>query len=71
MKVAGLRGFVLMNFVEKHNHPLATRAFRMFLRCNRNLSYAYQNFIMDCSRANAGPTHVYNSVKEMTVPLMI
>ena len=66
MKVAGLRGFVLMGFVEEHNHPLATGAANMFLRCNRNLSYAYQNFIMDCSRANIGPTRAHNLVKEMT-----
>ena len=52
--------------MEEHNHPLAKGAGRMFLRCNRNLSLAYKNFIMDCSRANIGPTRAHSLVKEMT-----
>ncbi|XP_063938020.1 protein FAR-RED IMPAIRED RESPONSE 1-like [Daucus carota subsp. sativus] len=66
MKRAGLRGFVLMGFIEEHNHPLATGKEKMFLRCNRNLSTPYQNFILDCSRANIGPTRAHSLLKEMT-----
>ncbi|KAK1383140.1 hypothetical protein POM88_020875 [Heracleum sosnowskyi] len=60
----GPRGFVLMSFVEDHNHPLASGAERMFLRCNRNMSIPYQNFIMDCARANIGPTRAHSLTKE-------
>ncbi|KAK1358881.1 hypothetical protein POM88_043355 [Heracleum sosnowskyi] len=64
LKPAGPRGFVLMSFVEEHNHPLASGAERMFLRCNRNLSIPYQNFIMDCARVNIGPTKAHSLAKE-------
>ncbi|KAK1363406.1 hypothetical protein POM88_038967 [Heracleum sosnowskyi] len=64
LKPAGPRGFVLMSFVEEHNHPLASGAERMFLRCNRNMSIPYQNFIMDCARANIGPTRAHSLAKE-------
>lgn len=54
LKPVGVKGFVVISFIEEHNHPLATGASRMFLRCNRNLSVAHQNLIMDCLRANIG-----------------
>ena len=38
----------------------------MFLRCNRNVSDAYQNFIMDCSKDNIGATRAHSLVNEMT-----
>lgn len=66
LKPAAVRGFVIMGFIEEHNHPLAAGRSRMFLRCNRNVSTAYQNFIMDCSRANIGATRAHSIVKEMT-----
>ncbi|WOH13726.1 hypothetical protein DCAR_0833237 [Daucus carota subsp. sativus] len=65
LKAAGLRGFVIMSFVEDHNHPLAVGAENMFLRCNRKVSKSQQNFIMDCSRAKIGATRAYNLAKEM------
>lgn len=65
MKLAGLGGYVVMSFVEEHNHPLATGSDTMFLRCNRNISIALQNFIIDCSRANIGATRAYTIAKEM------
>lgn len=65
MKPAGPRGFVVMSFVEQHNHPLASEVGKMFLRCNRDLSVGYQNFIMDCARANIGATRAYGLAKEM------
>lgn len=65
LKPAAVRGFVIMGFQEEHNHPFATGRSRMFLRCNRKVSTAYQHFIMDCSRANIGPTCAHTLVKEM------
>lgn len=64
MKPVGPKGFVLMSFVEEHNHPLASGAERMFLRCNRNMSIPYQNFIMDCSRVKIGSTRAHGLAKE-------
>ena len=66
LKPALVRGFVIMGFEEEHNHPPATARSRMFLRCNRKVSDVYQNFIMECSRANIGPTRAHTLVKEMT-----
>ncbi|KAK1355919.1 hypothetical protein POM88_049175 [Heracleum sosnowskyi] len=37
----------------------------MFLRCNRDLSVGYQNFIMDCAKVNIGPTAAHSLEKEM------
>ena len=66
LKPAGVRGFVIMSFVEEHNHSFAYGPARMFLRCNRNLSVTHQNFIMDCARANIGATRAHSLMKEMT-----
>ncbi|WOG92215.1 hypothetical protein DCAR_0311478 [Daucus carota subsp. sativus] len=66
LKPAAIRGFVIMGFEEEHNHPLATGRNKMFLRCNRNVSVAYQDFIVDFGRANIGPTRAHSLVKEMT-----
>ena len=60
LKTAGNRGFVLMGFIEEHNHPLVSGAGPMFLRCNRHLSHAHQQFIMDCARANIGATRAHS-----------
>ncbi|KAK1396433.1 hypothetical protein POM88_006296 [Heracleum sosnowskyi] len=65
LKPAGHRGFVIMSFVEEHNHPLATGAARMFLRCNRNVSIDQQHFIMDCARAKIGATRSHAIAKEL------
>ncbi|KAK1351608.1 hypothetical protein POM88_054180 [Heracleum sosnowskyi] len=65
MKSSGFGGFVVMSFVEEHNHPLASEAGKMFLRCNRDLSVGYQNFIMDCAKVNIGPTRAHSLAKEM------
>ena len=65
LKAAGQWGFVVMSFVEEHNHPLAVGAESMFLRCNRNVSKSHQNLIMDCSRVMIGATRAYNLAKEM------
>ncbi|KAK1405527.1 hypothetical protein POM88_005132 [Heracleum sosnowskyi] len=65
MKPAGPKGFVIMSFIEEHNHPLATGDAKMFLRCYRNLSVANQDFIMDCSRANIGATRSHALAKEL------
>ncbi|XP_074360103.1 protein FAR1-RELATED SEQUENCE 5-like [Apium graveolens] len=65
LRPAGSRGYVIMNFIEEHNHPTTTRAARMFLRCNRNLSLENQNLIMNCSRANIGATKSSALAKEM------
>ncbi|XP_074327885.1 protein FAR1-RELATED SEQUENCE 5-like [Apium graveolens] len=64
LKPAG-QGFVFMGFIEEHNHPLATRDARIFLRCNRNLSVANQNFIMDSSKENVGVVKCHAIAKEM------
>ncbi|WOG82010.1 hypothetical protein DCAR_0101169 [Daucus carota subsp. sativus] len=66
LKPVPIKGFVIMGFKEEHNHPLATGRSKMFLRCNRNVSVAYQNFIFDCGRANIEPTRAHSLVKEMT-----
>nr|XP_017239627.1 PREDICTED: protein FAR1-RELATED SEQUENCE 1-like [Daucus carota subsp. sativus] len=65
LKAAGQRGFVVMSFVEEHNHHLAVGAESMFLRCNRNVSKSHLNFIMDCSRGKIDATRAYNLAKEM------
>ena len=66
LKPGGKEGFVIMSFAAEHNHTLASGPARMFLRCNRKVSLAYQNFIVDCSRANIGATRAHSLVKEMT-----
>ena len=65
MKPAARGGIVVMSIVEEHNHALVEGAERIFLRCNRKLSIVHQNFIMDCARANFGPTKAYTLAKEM------
>ncbi|XP_074339719.1 protein FAR1-RELATED SEQUENCE 5-like [Apium graveolens] len=53
-----------MGFNEEHNHPLASGAEKMFLKCNRNVSVPHQNLIMDCARVNIGATKAFSLAKE-------
>ncbi|XP_074327578.1 protein FAR1-RELATED SEQUENCE 5-like [Apium graveolens] len=64
MKPAGPRGIMVMSFIEEHNHPLASGAARMFLKCNRDVSVENHNFIMDCSKAKIGATRSHALAKE-------
>lgn len=41
MKPAGPRGFVVMSFVEEHNHSQSSKPTTIFLKCNRALSLGY------------------------------
>lgn len=65
MKPSAVRGFVVMSFTEEHNHPLASEAEKLFLRCKRDLSVGHQNLILDCARVNIGPTRAQSLAKEM------
>ncbi|KAL8100202.1 hypothetical protein AgCh_032448 [Apium graveolens] len=64
LKPVGTGGLVIMGFNEEHNHPLASGAEKMFLKCNRNVSVPHQNLIMDCARVNIGATKAFSLAKE-------
>ena len=64
LKYMGPQGFVVLSFVEDHNHPLVSEEGRKFMKCNRKLSFAHKSFLFDAGKVNIGPTRAYSVLKE-------
>ncbi|XP_017239678.2 protein FAR1-RELATED SEQUENCE 5-like [Daucus carota subsp. sativus] len=65
VKIMSLNRYFIMNFVESHNHPLASEDGRQFLRCSRDMSISLWNMVFDASKVNIGCSKAYSLVKEM------
>ena len=65
VKIMSLNRYFILNFVESHNHPLASEDGRQFLRCSRDMSISLRNMVFDASKVNIGCSKAYSLVKEM------
>lgn len=63
-KFDAMLGYVVQSFKEKHNHGLVQDQYKHFMKINRNLDFMHQKFILDCARANIGPTHSFKLLTE-------
>lgn len=62
--VAGGKYMVLV-FIEEHNHRFTSEVGRQFLRVSRQMSAASQNFVFDAGKVNIGPSRAHSLMKEM------
>ncbi|KAL9686182.1 hypothetical protein QQ045_023637 [Rhodiola kirilowii] len=58
-------GYVISEFIEYHNHRLATGGGSQFLKGKRKLSVLHQRFIVGLSKANTGPVKAHKMMKQL------
>ncbi|WOG82046.1 hypothetical protein DCAR_0101205 [Daucus carota subsp. sativus] len=46
--------YYVFSFVEQHNHPLASKTGRQFLRVSRDMGISSRNFVFAAGKANIG-----------------
>ncbi|KAL9689777.1 hypothetical protein QQ045_010167 [Rhodiola kirilowii] len=61
----GSLGYIVSEFVEAHNHRLATSCGSQFLKAKRKLSALHQHFIVGLSKANTGPVKAHKIAKQL------
>ncbi|KAL9688904.1 hypothetical protein QQ045_033331 [Rhodiola kirilowii] len=61
----GSLGYVISEFIEYHNHRLATGSGSQFLKGKRKLSVLHQRFIVGLSKANTGPVKAHKMMKQL------
>uniref|UniRef100_A0A7N0UV65 SWIM-type domain-containing protein n=1 Tax=Kalanchoe fedtschenkoi TaxID=63787 RepID=A0A7N0UV65_KALFE len=58
--------YVVSDFVEEHNHCLTSPEYQQFLKSNRSLNFAQENFIMDCGNIKIGAKKSHKILKEIS-----
>ncbi|XP_047979076.1 protein FAR1-RELATED SEQUENCE 5-like [Salvia hispanica] len=61
----GLPGYIIQEFNEVHNHYMVESEHQQFMSLNRQLEDVHHQFILDCSKANIGPTLTFKVMKEI------
>ncbi|KAL9675611.1 hypothetical protein QQ045_003813 [Rhodiola kirilowii] len=61
----GSLGYIVSEFVEAHNHRLATGRASQFLKAKRKLSVLHHHFIEGLSKANTGPVKAHKIAKQL------
>ncbi|XP_041995605.1 protein FAR1-RELATED SEQUENCE 5-like [Salvia splendens] len=61
----GLAGYIIQEFNEAHNHYMVESEHQQFMAINRKLDNVHHKFIIDCSKANIGPTLTFKVLKEI------
>ncbi|KAL9676542.1 hypothetical protein QQ045_004756 [Rhodiola kirilowii] len=61
----GSLGYVISEFIEYHNHRLATGGGSQFLKGKRKLSVLHQRFIVGLSKANTEPVKAHKMMKQL------
>ncbi|CAA0822414.1 Putative phospholipid-transporting ATPase 4, partial [Striga hermonthica] len=65
LRVYGVEGYVVKFFEERHNHTMTPEECRAHLKINRTMTAAHQGFVLNCIKANIGPTKSFKLYKEM------
>ncbi|XP_042038404.1 protein FAR1-RELATED SEQUENCE 5-like [Salvia splendens] len=60
-----LSGCIIQEFNEIYNHHMVETEHQQFMSSNRKLDDVHHKFILDCSRANIGPTLTFKVLKEI------
>ncbi|XP_042028251.1 protein FAR1-RELATED SEQUENCE 5-like [Salvia splendens] len=58
-------GYIIQEFNEIHNHHMVETEHQQFMSSNRKSDDVHHKFILDCSRANIGPTLTFKVLKEI------
>ncbi|XP_017233112.2 protein FAR1-RELATED SEQUENCE 5-like [Daucus carota subsp. sativus] len=56
--------YEITSFIEQHNHRFASVDGKKFLKANRSMTVAQQNFAFDCSKVRIGPARAFGLMKE-------
>ncbi|KAK1369541.1 hypothetical protein POM88_035633 [Heracleum sosnowskyi] len=65
LKNMGPSGYVVLSFIEDHNHPLLSKEGRKFMKCNRKLSFRHKSFMFGAGNVNIGPQRSFSMMKEL------
>ncbi|XP_074347473.1 protein FAR1-RELATED SEQUENCE 5-like [Apium graveolens] len=57
--------YIVKTFVELHNHPLADKNGRQFLRVNREMDISLRNLCYNGAKVNIGSSKMFSFAKEM------
>ncbi|XP_042012115.1 protein FAR1-RELATED SEQUENCE 5-like [Salvia splendens] len=60
-----LSGYIIREFNKVHNHHMVESEHHQFMSRSRKLDDVHQKFILDCSKANIGPTLTFKVLKEI------
>ncbi|XP_042003852.1 protein FAR1-RELATED SEQUENCE 5-like [Salvia splendens] len=60
-----LAGYIIQEFSEPHNHYMVESEHQQYMAINRKLDDVHHKFILDCSKANIGPTLTFKVLKEI------
>ncbi|XP_041995698.1 protein FAR1-RELATED SEQUENCE 5-like [Salvia splendens] len=61
----GLPSYIIQEFNKAHNHHMVESEHQQFMSINRKLDDVHKKFILDCSKANIGPTLTFKVLKEI------
>ncbi|XP_019168235.1 PREDICTED: uncharacterized protein LOC109163957 [Ipomoea nil] len=65
MKIVGDRRYKVHKFEERHTHCLCEESHKPFMKVNRKLEIAHQEFITKCEKANIGASKSFDIYAEM------
>ncbi|KAL9669767.1 hypothetical protein QQ045_007316 [Rhodiola kirilowii] len=65
MKCNGDSGYIVSNFVEMHNHRMASLNAAQFLKCRRKMESEDRQLLFDCGNVNIGPSRAYKISKQL------
>lgn len=65
LKIVSGKIYRVSKFVEEHNHDVASKVGRQFLRVSREMSCTSRNFVFDAAKVNIGASKAYTLMKEM------
>ncbi|CAH9054178.1 unnamed protein product [Cuscuta epithymum] len=63
-RLAGMDGYQIKLFEERHNHSMSSPSSLPFLKVNRKLDIGHQKFVLNCVKANIGTMKCYRLYKE-------
>ncbi|XP_042059418.1 protein FAR1-RELATED SEQUENCE 5-like [Salvia splendens] len=60
----GVKYYLVHQFIEEHNHAMVDKDHKRFMKGNRSMNDVHHKFVEDCTKANIGPTSIFNLLKE-------
>ncbi|CAH9064884.1 unnamed protein product [Cuscuta epithymum] len=63
-RLAGMDGYKIKFFEERHNHSMSSPSSLPFLKANRKLDIGHKKFVLNCAKANIGTMKCYRLYKE-------
>ncbi|KAL9664284.1 hypothetical protein QQ045_019683 [Rhodiola kirilowii] len=63
IKLNGASDYIVTEFVERHNHGMASVDAAQFLKCRRKMKTEHKRFVFGCGKANLGSVRSYKLSK--------